>query len=65
MLVVEGQKKGEIIEGRAPSELVKYYALQERAVLYDWCICEGDYPLSSYGVWLLKFSVENMKKRDC
>ncbi len=29
-------------------EIIKAYALWERALLYDWCLCEGDYSLKVY-----------------
>ena len=32
------------------SEMVKLYALSERAILYDWCLCGGEYPLRRYSV---------------
>ena len=30
------------------SEMVKLYALCERALLYDWCLCGGEYSLRQY-----------------
>lgn len=30
------------------NELVKAYALWERALLYDWCLCGGEYSLVAY-----------------
>ena len=30
------------------NEIVKAYALWERALLYDWCLCGGDYSLVAY-----------------
>ncbi len=47
-LITEGQKKGELNQQRSMAELVKIYALCERALLYDWCICGGDYSLHQY-----------------
>ena len=29
-------------------EIIKAYTLWERALLYDWCLCEGDYSLKVY-----------------
>ena len=29
--------------------MVKTFALWERAVLYDWCLVGGEYPLAEYG----------------
>jgi hypothetical protein len=28
--------------------VVKAYALWERALLYDWCLCGGEYSLTAY-----------------
>ncbi len=64
VLVKEGQERGQIITSKPPSELVKYFALQERAILYDWCICGGNYPLSSYGIKLLRFAVQNIAEKQ-
>ncbi|MDD6808179.1 MAG: TetR/AcrR family transcriptional regulator [Oscillospiraceae bacterium] len=47
-VVSEGQKNGEIRNDLSTNEIVKIYALIERGLLYDWCICNGDYPLGSY-----------------
>ncbi|HAX52710.1 TetR/AcrR family transcriptional regulator [Muricomes intestini] len=60
-IIKEGQKNGVIIREKSLGELTKLYAMQERAVLYDWCICEGSYPLSSYGIDMLKFFLKNIK----
>lgn len=47
-IVAEGQKNGEINDALTVSEIVKIYAMSERALIYDWCICNGEYSLSSY-----------------
>lgn len=47
-IVEEGQDRGEIKSETNTSEIVKLYAMCERALMYDWCICEGDYSLSQY-----------------
>jgi hypothetical protein len=60
-LLKEGQSKGEIIKDKSLAELTKFYAMQERAVLYDWCICEGSYPLSSYGMHMLDFFLRTIR----
>ena len=28
---------------------MKLYALCERALMYDWCLCGGEYSLRDYG----------------
>lgn len=60
-IIREGQKRNQIKNDRSFLELSKIYAMQERAVLYDWCICEGNYPLSSYGIELLEMFLKDMK----
>lgn len=47
-IVSEGQKKGELREDMSVNEIVKAYALCERALIYDWCISNGDYSLCQY-----------------
>jgi AcrR family transcriptional regulator len=63
-ILKEGQQNGEIIKDKSLAELTKFYAMQERAVLYDWCICEGSYPLSSYGMHMLDFFISKIKKSE-
>ena len=46
--VREGQASGELTNELSSSEIVKAYALTERAFLYDWCLCSGEYSLKSY-----------------
>ena len=47
-IVIEGQKKGELQENASANEIVKTYALCERALIYDWCLCNGEYSLCQY-----------------
>lgn len=47
-IVMDGQKNGEITDKMTVSEIVKLYAMSERALIYDWCLSGGDYSLSSY-----------------
>ena len=47
-IVAEGQKNKEITDTMSVNEIVKLYAMSERALIYDWCICNGEYSLSAY-----------------
>lgn len=47
-IVSEGQKNGEFVTEMTANEIVKIYAVCERALIYDWCLCNGEYSLSSY-----------------
>lgn len=48
-LVTKGQEKQEITSDMTVSEIVRFYALCERALMYDWCLCKGDYSIKEYG----------------
>jgi AcrR family transcriptional regulator len=52
-ITAEGQSRGQIRSDITVNEFTKAYALCERALLYDWCICNGDYSLSSYSAKML------------
>ena len=45
-IVIAGQERNEIVKTMSVNEIVKYYAFCERAIIYDWCLCNGDYSLS-------------------
>mgnify|MGYP005932389621 CR=1 FL=1 len=68
-IVTEGQKKGELREDVSVNEIVKAYALCERALIYDWCISNGDYSLCQYAksmmpVFLNSFRVKKAKNGE-
>lgn len=46
--VTRGQARGEIRTDATVNDITKAYALMERALMYDWCLCGGDYSLSRY-----------------
>lgn len=47
-IVTDGQKNGELTQDMTVSEIVKLYAMCERALIYDWCLCNGEYSLYTY-----------------
>lgn len=47
-IIAQGQESGELNGESGVSEMVKLYALSERAILYDWCLCAGEYSLRKY-----------------
>lgn len=52
-IIIEGQKLGEFRQDLSVNEIVKGYSLFERAIMYDWCICNGEYSLYQYSGTLL------------
>ena len=47
-IIAHGQESGELNAETSVNEMVKLYALSERALLYDWCLCAGEYSLRRY-----------------
>ncbi|MCI5691284.1 MAG: TetR/AcrR family transcriptional regulator [Clostridiales bacterium] len=47
-IIAEGQECGQLSQTKSVSDMVKVYTLCERALLYDWCLCGGEYPLREY-----------------
>ena len=47
-IVLRGQERGEITATRSAGDIVKLYAMVERALLYDWCLSSGEYSLREY-----------------
>lgn len=52
-IIIEGQEKGELNKELSVGEMVKLYALCERALMYDWCLCGGEYSLKQYGLRMM------------
>lgn len=47
-IISNGQKNGRLRGDMSGNEILKAYAMWERALLYDWCLCGGEYSLSAY-----------------
>ena len=47
-IITEGQKTGQLRDDRTVNEILRAYALWERALLYDWCLAGGEYSLVTY-----------------
>lgn len=60
-IISDGQRKNEIKTDMLPHEIVKVYALCERALLYDWCISKGSYSLSEYSSTLMPIFLKEFK----
>ena len=61
-IVIEGQKREEITREESVNDIVKEYALLERALLYDWCLCNGEYSLKSYSQKMMPLMLGHLKK---
>ena len=63
-IINNGKAKGELSEEMTVSEAVKLYALCERALIYDWCICNGEYSLHDYSGKVLPLLLGRLKKQQ-
>ena len=61
--VVSGQEKGELRSDVSANEIVKAYALCERGLLYDWCICNGEYALKEYSKRMMPIFMSEFRCR--
>lgn len=62
-IVVMGQESGELSSDFSANEIVKAYALCERALMYDWCICNGEYSLKAYGAQMMPMLLAGYRKK--
>lgn len=61
-LVTLGQERNEITSDMTVKEIVKFYALCERALMYDWCLCKGNYSLKEYGRQTMPMFLNKLRK---
>ncbi len=63
LTIKKGQENGELRDDVTTGEIVKAYALCERALLYDWCICNGEYSLREYSKRMMPIFMSEFKKK--
>ncbi len=62
-IVLDAQQSGEFSEEYSVNDIVKAYALFERALMYDWCMSNGEYSLSTYSHGMLKMFLSGYLKK--
>ena len=60
-IVDEGQKRGEIRTDVTVSEVTRYYAMCERALVSDWCLNKGRYSLGEYSRECMPIMMEHFR----
>ena len=63
-IVLQGQERGELRGDVTASEVVRVYALCERALIYDWCLSQGDYSLSQYGRTMMPMFLQGFRGKQ-
>ena len=52
-IISRGREEGQLTDRLSVSEMDKLYARCERALMYDWCLCGGEYSLRDYSAKVL------------
>lgn len=60
-VVEEGQIRGQIRKDIPASEVTRYYAMCERALVSDWCLNKGKYPLGQYSRECMPYMLEHFR----
>lgn len=58
----QGQARGEIADDLSCDEAQKLYTMAERAIIYDYCICDGSYSLGEYTREVMPRLIATLKK---
>lgn len=59
-ITVEGQEQGYFRESLSVNDITKAYAMFERGLMYDWCLCNGDYSLCQYSATMLPLFLKGL-----
>lgn len=62
-IILKGQERGEVRDDFSVNEITKAYALMERALMYDWCLCGGEYSLCKYSETMMGIFLEGYRKK--
>lgn len=60
-IVDEGQLRGQIKQDASVMEIVKYYAMCERALVSDWCLSRGEFSLVECNTKYMAYMMEHYK----
>ena len=61
-LIRRGQEQGELTPDKSLNEIMRLYALAERALLYDWCLRDGEYSLAEYSMVVMPLFLSNLRR---
>ena len=63
-IIRDGQSRGQLRTDMAANEIAKAYAMFERGMMYDWCLCGGDYSLVAYAEKMTPLFLESFRVRE-
>lgn len=63
-IVLRGQERGELTDALSVNEIVRLYAMCERAMISEWCMCNRSFSLKSYAAENLPLLLQGIKKES-
>ncbi len=60
-IISRGRERGELTKAMGVNEMVHYYAMCERALLYEWCLRKGEYSLSEEAARKLPMMIQSLR----
>ena len=63
-IAIEGKEQGMFRDDLSVNDVTKAYAIFERAMLYDWCLSDGNYSLCQYSEKMLPLFLNGLGKAD-
>lgn len=61
-IILDGQARGDLRDDVSVNEIIKAYAIMERGLMYDWCLCNGNYSLAQYSKGMMTDFLKGFKK---
>ncbi len=62
-IAIEGKEKGLFRDDLSVNDITKAYAIFERAVMYDWCISDGNYSICQYSGKMLPLFLDGLCRK--
>lgn len=60
-VIEEGQQRGQIKKDKSVRDIVHYYSMCERSLIYDWCLFAGEYSISEFSRENMAYLMEHFK----
>ena len=60
-IIRDGQSRGQLRTDMTANEIAKAYAMFERGLMYDWCLCGGEYALSRYSAQMMPIFLQGFR----
>ena len=60
-IIRDGQSRGQLRTDMTANESAKAYVMFERGLMYDWCLCGGEYALSRYSAQMMPMFLQGFR----